>query len=124
VKAMTVDLTSAIYGRRAIRAYADEIVSMETVERLIDAAVQAPSSMGLQPLAAENFMLGAYGAGLGTCPIGFSRPWLRLPDTKKELGIPESYEPVFPVVVGHPAESPPFPGRRKPVIIKVDNVVA
>src|ERR1019366_10750989 len=65
-------------------------------------------------LAAQNLMLAAHAAGLGTCPIGFSRPWLRLPETQKELGIDAGYMPIFPVVVGHPAEHPPAPGRRKP----------
>lgn len=54
-------------------------------------------------LAAENLMLAAYALGLGTCPIGFARPWLDLPETKRELGVPEHYRAVFPVVVGYPA---------------------
>lgn len=53
-------------------------------------------------LAAENLMLAAYGLGLGTCPIGYARPWLDLSETKRELGVPEAYTAVFPVVVGHP----------------------
>lgn len=53
-------------------------------------------------LAAENLMLAAYGMGLGTCPIGFARPWLDLLETKRELGVPEQYSAVFPMVVGYP----------------------
>lgn len=186
---MSVDLTQAIRERRAIRQFTSAPVSDKDIERLIDAAIQAPSSMGLEPwvfvvidgveklkqcsdsakhhftpralgepasarvramlsdpsfnifhgapalivvcatnddpqsaedccLAAQNLMLAAYGMGLGTCPIGFSRPWLRLAETKKELGIPDRYVPVFPVVVGHPAERPQSHGRRKPVVIR------
>jgi nitroreductase len=180
-------LTAAIYGRRAIRAFTDEHVDRATIDKLIDAAVQAPSSMGLQPwafviiegaqrlrtlsseakshyaplsgvamseharmtlndpnvnifhdapvlivicaidqdsqsvedcsLAAENLMLAAYDAGLGTCPIGFSRPWLRLAETKAQLGVPAEYEPAFPLVVGYPAEHPASPGRRAPKVV-------
>ena len=33
-------------------------------------------------LAAENFMLAALDFGLGTCPIGFARPWLRISGSK------------------------------------------
>jgi nitroreductase len=33
-------------------------------------------------LAAENFMLAARDEDLGTCWIGFARPWLDLPSTK------------------------------------------
>jgi nitroreductase len=54
-------------------------------------------------LAAENLMLAAYGLGLGTCPIGFARPWFDLLEIKRELDVPEHYTAVFPVVVGYPA---------------------
>jgi nitroreductase len=181
------DLLGAVYGRRAIRAFTPQPVDRTTLESLIAAAVQAPSSMGLQPwsfvivegaerlktfsaeaksryvppkgvtiseharmtlddpdvnifhdapvlvvicavnddpqsvedcsLAAQNFMLAAYGAGLGTCPIGFSRPWLRMAEAKRELGIPAGYVPAFPLVLGYPAEKPAPPGRRAPEVI-------
>ena len=159
MQVMTIDLMTAIYERRSIRAFTSEPVSAADVDRLIESAIQAPSSMGLEPwaflviegvarlkrysdrakghfapqglseagasrirgmltdpnfnifhdapmlivvcatnedpqsaedccLAAQNLMLAAHGAGLGTCPIGFSRPWLRLPETKEELRIP------------------------------------
>ena len=49
-------------------------------------------------LAAQNLMLAAYGLGLGTCPIGFARPWLNLARVKRDIGIPGGYGVVFPVV--------------------------
>src|SRR5512141_2083085 len=67
-------------------------------------------------LAAQNLMLAAHAAGLATCPIGFVRRWLGLPATKRTLGIPEEYVPVFPVIVGYAREVPPPPGRRAPLI--------
>jgi nitroreductase len=68
-------------------------------------------------LAAQNLMLAAYGMGLGTCPIGFARPWLNQVRIKRSLGIPGDYAVVFPVVVGHPsAETPPVE-RRAPEIL-------
>lgn len=180
-----MELMTAIYERRAIRVFEERPVIESEVERLIDAAIQAPSAMDLEPwafvviegkhrleeysgrakerfllhapvnerihamltdigfnifhgapllfvvcatsddvqatedcsLAAQNLMLAAHAMGLGSCPIGFSRPWLRLPETKKELGIPQEYIPAFPVVVGHPAEKPAAHRRRKPVVI-------
>lgn len=189
MKTMTIDLMKAIYERRAIRAFTSEPVTAAEIDQLIEAAIQAPSSMGLEPwafvviegvarlrqysdwakhhfaatnlseagasriramlsdpnynifhdaptlivicatnddaqsaedccLAAQNLMLAAQGAGLGTCPIGFSRPWLRLAGTKEELRILPRYVPVFPVVVGHPAEHPAPHGRRKPIVIR------
>lgn len=46
-----VDLMEAIHGRRAVRAYDGRPVSAEDVHVLLDAAVQAPSAMNLQPWA-------------------------------------------------------------------------
>jgi nitroreductase len=68
-------------------------------------------------LAAENVMLAALAFGLGTCPIGLSRPWLQLPQAKAELGIDAAHVPVFAIAVGHPAVQPPSPGRRTPRIV-------
>ncbi len=62
-------------------------------------------------LAAENLMLAARERGLGTCWIGFARPWLNLPETKAELGLPQQYEVVAPIVLGHPVAWPESHGR-------------
>ena len=49
--ALTMFVETAIYGRRAVRAYTAQPVARETIEQLIDAAIQAPSSMDLEPWA-------------------------------------------------------------------------
>ncbi len=67
-------------------------------------------------LAAQTLMLAARDAGLGTCWIGFGRPWLNLAGTKAELGIPEGYHVVAPIVMGHPVAWPESHGRRAPEI--------
>jgi nitroreductase len=68
-------------------------------------------------LAAQNLMLAAHGAGLGTCWIGFSRSWLNLPEGKKELRIPAHYVPVAPIALGHPkAPMPPVPRRHADIL--------
>ncbi len=67
-------------------------------------------------LAAENLMLAARDAEIGTCWIGLSRPWLDLPSTKQELGLPETYHVVAPIVLGHPS-SWPEPHERNPAEI-------
>lgn len=77
---------------------------------------------GLMPvedccLAAQNLMLAAHAMGLGSCPIGFARRWMNLPEVKQELGIPAEYTPVFPVIVGYPKELPPPTERNDPEII-------
>jgi len=62
-------------------------------------------------LAAENLMLAARDAGLGTCWIGFARPWLDLPATKAEFHLPEQYHVVAPIVLGYPTVWPESHGR-------------
>lgn len=183
-----MDLMAAIYQRRSVRAYTVQPVDKATVEALIAAAAQAPSSLNEQPwafiviqnakqlaqwseriksyvlkrlkpesplakyrdmisspdyhvfhragtliiicarpdthngeedcsLAAQNLMLAACSMGLGTCPIGFARPWLNQARIKRSLGIPDAYVPVFPVVVGYPSGGTPPVQRRAPEIL-------
>ena len=185
---MDIGIAEAIFHRRAVRRYSDRDLDRETVEKLLVAAVQAPSAMNQQPwvfgvfhgrkrlldyserakaylvetyptsfelhsrselyenpaydifhgantliviyathgrlhpnedccLAAENLMLAAYGMGLGSCPIGYARPWLDLLETKRELNVPEHYSAVFPVVVGYPAEIPDPTPREEPNVV-------
>ena len=189
-----VGLMDAIFHRRAVRVYSPRPVESEVVDKLLLAAVQAPSAMNQQPwgfavlhglkrlrdysdrakahlvatypatfelrlrselygnpsydlfhgagtliviyamsgrlhpnedccLAAENLMLAAYGLGLGTCPIGYARPWFDLPETKRELDIPDHYSAVFPLVVGYPAGLTEPSGRDEPNVVawKWDN---
>lgn len=180
----------ALYHRRAVRSYAPRPIDESIVRPLIDAAVQAPSAMNLQPwafvvvldrnilravsdrakehlvrtmapssplaqylddlrspafnifydasalivicatssvpgasedcaLAAQNFMLAAHAHGFGTCWIGFARPWLNEPEGKAALGIPDSYAPVAPIIIGYPSGPAEAHPRRKPEIMVV-----
>jgi len=182
-----MELFKAIYHRRTVRHFSDAEISRSVVRDLIDAAVQAPSALNLQPwafavfhgrarlaayserikahllattdpsfgldpridtytnakinifhdadtlvvicakpgrfspvedcfLAAQNFLLAAHGFGLGACPVGFARPWFSLPEIKSELALPPDYNPVLPIVLGHPAGSAPSVPRREPEI--------
>ena len=43
-----MDITAAIYSRRAVRAYASRPLAPEMLRRLIDAAIQAPSAVNEQ----------------------------------------------------------------------------
>jgi nitroreductase len=168
-----VDVFDAIYHRHAVRQYSERGIDRATVERLLDAAIQAPSAMNQQPwafaiaqgkerlagfsdlvranllaqftsdsplaryramlenpgfnvfygastlivvlarppglncnedccLAAQNLMLAAYALGLGTCPIGFARPWLNTTAGKQALAIPAAYEAIMPIAIGYP----------------------
>lgn len=65
-------------------------------------------------LAAENLMLAACAAGLGTCVIGLAVPALNTPEWKKILNVPDEMTAYAPVLVGYPATLPPPPSRRPP----------
>jgi len=67
-------------------------------------------------LAAENLMLAAGAAGLGTCWIGFAQGWLGTPEGKAALQLPAGCVPVAPIIVGHPKSAPPPVPRKKPNI--------
>jgi nitroreductase len=182
-----MDISEAIYGRRATRTFTIDEVSEKILRGLIDAAIQAPSAVNEQPwlftvirdkqlmshisqeakghmlrtspvglashhfqsilgapdfhvfyhapalivisavsgpwttedcaLAAENMMLAAHAAGLGTCWIGFAQAWLATPAGKAAIKVPDHYVPVAPIIIGHPTSAPP-PVERKPAQIE------
>lgn len=182
-----MELEQAILGRRAVRSYLPRRVPEAVIEKLINLAVCAPSSMNLQPwafavvndparveefsalakeyylaheeppntvrallngeghsifhhapalilvlarsdteqaredccLAAQNLMLAAREAGLGTCWVGFGRPWLNRPETRTQLKLPRGSRVVAPIVLGFPSEWPPVHGRAPAEIIWV-----
>jgi nitroreductase len=84
---------------------------------IICARGEAPNGREDCSLAAQNLMLAAYAMGLGSCPIGFARPWLSHAKIKRSLSIPDAYAPVFPVVVGYPSGDTPAVQRRSPEIL-------
>ena len=67
-------------------------------------------------LAAENLMLAARAAGLGSCWIGFAQTWLGTPDGKATVQLPKTCVPVAPIIVGHPKTNPPSVLRKKPEV--------
>ena len=68
-------------------------------------------------LAAENILLAAYAAGLGTCVIGSSVAALNLDDIRRDLEIPPSYTVVAPIIVGVPSDDVEPTARREPRIL-------
>ena len=68
-------------------------------------------------LAAQNLMLAAHDKGLATCWIGFSTPLFNAPHIKEELGIPEEYEAIAPLIVGYPERTLPPMEKNEPEII-------
>jgi nitroreductase len=67
-------------------------------------------------LAAQNLMLAARDQGIGTCWVGFARPWLNQPEIKRELGLPAKFHVVAPIALGYPKAWPPSHGRSAPEI--------
>lgn len=183
-----MDVSQAIYGRRATRSYTSEPLGEEIIKQLIDAAIHAPSAVNEQPwafvvvedpeimrtisdaskqlmhkdaawqkmeagfrsilespafnifyhapaliilcrkpqgahpdwdccFAAENLMLRATELGLGSCVIGFSWEALKDPEIKKMLKIPDEYEGMLPIIVGHPSEHPAATPRNAPEVL-------
>lgn len=68
-------------------------------------------------LAAENLMLAACDAGLGSCCIGFAIPLLNTPEIKAELAIPSDTAAIAPIIVGYPAHAVPPVARTEPQIL-------
>jgi nitroreductase len=68
-------------------------------------------------LAAENLMLAASAIGLGTCVIGSAVAVLNIHKVKAELGIPDEYTAIAPVVVGVPSGETQATSRNEPKIL-------
>lgn len=83
---------------------------------LISAAADGPWIVEDCALAAENLMLAAYAAGLGTCWIGFAQGFLNTADGKKLLELPAAWVPIAPIIVGHPKTVPPEIAHKDPVV--------
>jgi nitroreductase len=67
-------------------------------------------------LAAENLMLAATAAGLGTCCIGSAAGALNEAEIRAELGLPDDVRIIVPIIVGHPLATTPPTSRRDPEI--------
>jgi nitroreductase len=68
-------------------------------------------------LAAENLMLAASAIGLGSCVIGSAVAALNIHKVKAEIGIPDDYTVIAPVVVGVPSGETQPVSRKEPRIL-------
>lgn len=68
-------------------------------------------------LAAENLMLAASAIGLGSCVIGSAIAALNIHKVKTELGIPDEYSAIAPIVVGVPSGETHSTSRKEPLIL-------
>lgn len=85
---------------------------------LIVISVPAPAPWIVEDcaLAAQNLMLAAYAAGLGSCWIGFAQSFLNTPQGKAIAGLPATSVTVAPIIVGHPKSAMPSVPRKTPDI--------
>lgn len=68
-------------------------------------------------LAAENLMLAACDMGLGSCVIGSAVAAMNIHKVKTELGIPDEYSAIAPIVVGVPGGETEATSRKEPTIL-------
>ena len=87
---------------------------------LISANVDGPEVIEDCALAAENLMLSAHAAGLGSCWIGLAQTFLNSAEGKRILGVPLAWVSVAPIIVGHPKSSTPAVPRKKPEILLIN----
>jgi nitroreductase len=83
---------------------------------LISATAQGPWIVEDCAMAAQNLMLAAHAAGLGTCWIGFAQGYLNTPEGKRMLGLEDAWVSIAPIIVGHPKGVTPLVARREPGI--------
>ncbi len=69
-------------------------------------------------LAAQNMMLAAHSLGLGSCWIGFAKVLDKNEQARKELGIPDDFKIVAPLIFGYPDKEVKNIPQRKPKILK------
>ncbi len=83
---------------------------------LIAGTTPAPWVLEDCALAAQNLMLAAHGEGLGSCWIGYAQRYLDTPAGKDALGLPQTWVPVAPIIIGHPSATPAPVARNEPAI--------
>lgn len=83
---------------------------------VISAMEQGPWIVEDCALAAQNLMLAAHAAGLGTCWIGFAQDFLNTPDGKKALDLPAAWVSVAPIILGHPKAATSGVPRKEPAV--------
>ena len=84
---------------------------------VICGAAAAPFAVADCWLAAENLMLAACAYGLGTCVVGSALAALNLAEVKAELGIPDEFSAIAPIIVGRPSGETPLISRKEPRVL-------
>jgi len=70
-------------------------------------------------LASQNMFLKAYELGLGACYMGWIDVLVRSrPEVMRQVGVPEGYDVMVPLILGHPREKQGSGKRNKPNVLK------
>ena len=69
-------------------------------------------------LMATYLMFAATARGLGTCWIGLGDQ-IKSATLRKEIGLPEDYQVVAPIVIGYPNKIPAKTSRAEPIILGI-----
>jgi nitroreductase len=80
---------------------------------------RAPTAAYDCAMAAQTMMLAAQSIGIGSCWIGAAQKALMDKKLLKELGAPEGYIIVAPLIFGYPKGKTETPERKKPEVIWV-----
>jgi nitroreductase len=106
----------ADHFRTMVRAPGFHLFYHAPVLILIAAAAPARWIIEDCAMAAENLMLAAHGAGLGTCWIGFAQSYLNTAEGKRLLGLSPVCVPMAPIIVGFPKSPTPSVPRKEPEV--------
>lgn len=68
-------------------------------------------------MAAQNMMLAAHSRGIGSCWIGGIQPALMDEEFLKELGAPDGYKSVAPLIFGYPKSETVVPEKHEPEVV-------
>ena len=80
---------------------------------------KAPTAAYDCSMAAQTMMLAAHSIGIGSCWIGGVQRALMDEKIMKELGVPEGYIIVAPLIFGYPKGSTEMPERKEPEVVWV-----
>ena len=68
-------------------------------------------------MAAQTMMLAAHSKGIGSCWIGAAQHALMEKGFLKELGVPDGYKVVAPLIFGYPKGETEMPEKNEPEVI-------
>jgi len=77
----------------------------------------APTAVYDCAMAAQTMMLAAHSIGIGSCWIGGIQRALMDEKLMKELGAPEGYIIVAPLIFGYPKDRTQMPDRKEPEVV-------